>query len=88
MLISSFSYTFIGSQVRQQVHIVEKPHPQRKRVGPHIRCAMTTHGFSDVPKDVRVMRTLVKEAEGNLGVYAIVEEAGQVGRGDPLIPLD
>jgi uncharacterized protein YcbX len=53
-----------------------------------IRCAMTTHGFSDVPKDVRVMRTLVKEAEGNLGVYAIVEEAGQVGRGDPLIPLD
>jgi hypothetical protein len=49
---------------------------------------MTTHGFSDVPKDVRVMRTLVKEAEGNLGVYAIVEEAGQVGRGDPLIPLD
>ncbi len=53
-----------------------------------VRCVMTTHGFADVPKDARVMRTLVKEAEGNLGVYAIVDEPGEVGRGDPLTLLD
>lgn len=53
-----------------------------------IRCVMTTHGFSDVPNDPRVMRTLVKEAEGNLGVYATVEAPGRLARGDSLIRLD
>jgi hypothetical protein len=53
-----------------------------------IRCVMTTHGFADVPKDARVMRTLVREAEGNLGVYAVVDQPGAVGRGDRLTLLD
>ncbi len=53
-----------------------------------MRCVMTTHGFADVPKDTRVMRTLVKEAEGNLGVYATVEVEGEARRGDSVVLLD
>lgn len=53
-----------------------------------IRCVMTTHGFADIPKDPRVMRALVKQAEGNLGVYATVDEPGEIRRGDTVTPID
>ncbi len=52
------------------------------------RCVMTTHGFADLPEDPGIMRKLVKEAEGNLGVYATIEAAGEVRRGDPIHLLD
>jgi uncharacterized protein YcbX len=52
-----------------------------------VRCVMTTHGFADVSADPRVMRALVREAGGNLGVYATVEEPGRIARGDSLVRL-
>jgi uncharacterized protein YcbX len=48
------------------------------------RCVMTTHGFSDLPQDPGVMRALVREAGGNLGVYGSVERAGRIRTGDPV----
>ncbi len=52
------------------------------------RCVMTTHGFSDLPKDPTVMRSLVKHAKGNLGVYGRVETAGEVRTDDAIELLD
>ena len=48
------------------------------------RCSMTTHGFDDLPKDPTIMRALVREAEGNLGVYATIRQPGEVTVGDEL----
>ena len=42
------------------------------------RCSMTTHATAELPRDTDVMRHLVAEAEGNLGVYAKVVRAGAV----------
>jgi len=47
-----------------------------------MRCVMTTLPFDDVPKDPRIMRTLVREAKHCLGVYARVVEPGAVAAGD------
>ena len=52
------------------------------------RCVMTTHGFDDVPSDPGVMRSLVKEADGCLGVYASILEPGEVSLGDQAILID
>ena len=46
------------------------------------RCAMTTHGFDDLPQDPQIMRKLVAKSEGNLGIYASVVKVGKVATGD------
>jgi uncharacterized protein len=46
------------------------------------RCIMTTHGFLDVPRDPKVMRALVQHNDGNLGVYASVNNGAPIRVGD------
>ncbi len=53
-------------------------------VNPCPRCVMITHGFGDVPRDPGLMRTVVREAGQNIGVYAIVSRPGELQRGDPV----
>jgi len=52
------------------------------------RCVMITHGFGDVPRDPSLMRTVVREANQNVGVYATVATPGAVRVGDPVELLD
>lgn len=52
------------------------------------RCVMTTREFEDLPQDPAVMRALVTETGGILGVYASVEKPGRVCEGDSVELLD
>jgi uncharacterized protein YcbX len=49
---------------------------------PAVRCGMTTNAQSGLSKDNSVLRTIVKDAGQNLGVYASVLTAGEVFAGD------
>jgi uncharacterized protein len=53
-------------------------------VMPAMRCSMTTHAVDDLPKDPAVLRTIVRDANQNLGAYATVAQAGAVRVGDPV----
>jgi uncharacterized protein YcbX len=46
------------------------------------RCAMANHAQPDLPKDERILRTIAREANTNLGVYASVIRPGEVRTGD------
>lgn len=46
------------------------------------RCSMTTQPFDDLPRDPTIMRTLVRENDQKLGVYATVSKSGRVRAGD------
>jgi uncharacterized protein YcbX len=46
------------------------------------RCAMTIQAQTDLPKDESIFRTIVKEANTNLGSYASVLKPGDVRVGD------
>lgn len=49
---------------------------------PAVRCGMTTNAQKDLPKDNSVLRSIVKEADQNLGSYANVTKDGSVKIGD------
>jgi uncharacterized protein YcbX len=51
---------------------------------PCARCGMTTHPQKDLPKDPSVLRSIVKEANQNMGIYASVVTRGRVSIGDPV----
>lgn len=48
------------------------------------RCVMPTLKQDDLPQDPSVLRTIVREAAQNLGMYATVAQAGKIGVGDPV----
>jgi uncharacterized protein len=52
------------------------------------RCVMITHGFKDLAKDPGIMRTVVQETGGDLGVNASVLQPGELRLGDEVRVLD
>lgn len=49
---------------------------------PTVRCGVTIQVQKDFPKDPSILRTIVKDANQNLGIYASVLTAGEVRVGD------
>lgn len=49
---------------------------------PCARCGMTTHAQEGLPKDPSVLRSVVKDANQNMGIYASVISGGRVNVGD------
>ena len=48
------------------------------------RCVMVTRDFADLPADRQVLRTIVREADQNLGVYAHVTAPGDLRTDAPV----
>ena len=51
---------------------------------PTVRCSMTIQATADLPRDPRVLRTIVAVSDQNVGVYATVRRPGAVRVGDPV----
>lgn len=51
---------------------------------PTPRCVMTTLPQGDLAKDPGVLRTIVRDAGQNVGMYANVSDAGAIAVGDPV----
>ncbi|MDQ3258229.1 MAG: MOSC domain-containing protein, partial [Acidobacteriota bacterium] len=48
---------------------------------PTVRCGMTTHAQAELPKDPTVLRTVVRDARQNLGIYASVVKSSRIAVG-------
>lgn len=53
--------------------------------GPIDRCVMVTRAQPGIPKDVSVLRRIVRERDNRLGIGAVVVEPGVVAVGDELV---
>lgn len=51
---------------------------------PALRCVMTTHRQSDLPRDPRVLRAVARHHQAKLGVFASIGAPGIVRVGDPV----
>jgi uncharacterized protein YcbX len=49
------------------------------------RCVMITRPFADLPEDRSLVKTVVREADHNLGVYARVAQPGAIATGDQAV---
>lgn len=49
---------------------------------PTVRCGMTTHAQAELPKDPTVLRTIVRDAGQNLGIYASAINSRRIAVGD------
>ncbi len=51
---------------------------------PCVRCIMTTHPQMELPQDSNIMKTMLRESNKNLSIYASVETEGHAKLGDML----
>jgi uncharacterized protein YcbX len=49
-----------------------------------LRCVMTTHQQSELPRDLRILRTTAQHHNARLGVFASIGAPGKVRIGDPV----
>jgi uncharacterized protein YcbX len=56
--------------------------------GPTPRCGMTTREQDRLPFDKSILRTIVKDADQNLGAYAVVVKSGTVRADDTVTLVD
>jgi uncharacterized protein YcbX len=52
---------------------------------PALRCVMTTHAQSELPRDLAILRTAAQHHKARLGVFASIGAPGVVGIGDPVV---
>lgn len=55
------------------------------QIWPTLRCVMTTVAQADVDRDLRVLKTIVREHDTDLGAFATASVPGQVCVGDPVV---
>lgn len=94
--VRRFRPNFLISSVPELVGLIEAEWGARTiHVGevacqmsvPTIRCGMTAHAQARLPKDPTVLRSIVREAKQNLGVYGSALQSGQVSVGDTVALL-
>jgi uncharacterized protein YcbX len=51
---------------------------------PALRCVMTTHAQTDLPRDLSILRTAARHHQATLGVFAEIGVPGTVRVGDPV----
>lgn len=52
------------------------------KIEPALRCVMTTHRQQDLPRDLRILRTVAQQHQAKFGVFAWIGQPGGVRLGD------